>query len=155
MSNITHGIFHIMCDVKNLVGVVYNNLWQRIMIPEARDDNIEVVFANMRTRIDNATDDYIRKNCDIKGNIKDSNIDKEEAAAIRSVKKKVSNGEVIEKRKKDGEVVITITMSSKLCIMKKEDYVELGKEHVEKDIEIGREEVLKRERILKWSMMWE
>ena len=49
--------------------------------------------------------------------------------------------------------------STKLCIMKREDYLKLGEDHVSKDEEIGRDEVQRREKILNshaisWCKMW-
>ena len=66
----------------------------------------------------------------------------------------------LEKRKQDGEIVIINTdKSSKLCVMKREDYLVLGEAHVGKDRVIEREEVIRRERTLNnhslsWSKMW-
>ena len=56
--------------------------------------------------------------------------------------------------------MITMTdKSSKLCIMSRDDYLKLGKDHVKKDTEIGRAEVQRREKILNlhslsWIKMW-
>ena len=66
----------------------------------------------------------------------------------------------IEKRKNDGEVVVIMTdKSSKMCIMKRDDYEKMGEEHVGKDREVKREEILEREKILNqhslsWCKMW-
>ena len=66
----------------------------------------------------------------------------------------------LEKRKNEGEIVIIMTdKSSKMCAMKKEDYLKLGEEHVSKDRVIERSEILEREKVLNqhsvsWLKMW-
>ena len=81
---------------------------------------------------------YRRENCDEKGNLQ-SNLTRQELRGLKS----------LEERKEKGEIVVTMTgKSTKFCIMRQEDYLRLGEEHTKKDIEITREEVQKREKIL-------
>ena len=49
---------------------------RRIEVPEAREDDTEVVFANMKTRLSKVTESYIKEKCDNKGNIKEQNVGK-------------------------------------------------------------------------------
>ena len=89
----------------------------------------------VHTRI---SEEHRRSRCDEKGR-QEKNLSMEE---IRGIEK-------LEKRKAAGELVVIMTdKSSKLCVMKRDDYLKLGEEHVGKDIVIEREEVQRREKIL-------
>ena len=68
---------------------------RRITVPPPRDDTSEIVFANMKTRIVNAAQRYIDLNCDSKDNIKNQNVDKYELEGLRSLKKRVNDGEIL------------------------------------------------------------
>ena len=100
----------------------------------------------MHTRV---SEKYREEKCDRAGR-QERNITQEE---LRGLKK-------LEKRKNDGEIVIITTdKSSKMCVMRREDYLLLGEEHVSKDRVIDRQEALKREKLLNqhalaWCRMW-
>ena len=68
---------------------------RRITVPPPRDDTSEIVFANMKTRIINAAQRYIDLNCDSKGNIRNQNVDKSELEGLKSLKKRVNDGEIL------------------------------------------------------------
>ena len=81
---------------------------------------------------------YRMTHCDDKG-VQESNLTAQEKRGLRS----------LEKRRNEGEIVVTMTdKSTKLCIMKREDYLKLGEAHVGKDKEITREEMVRREKVL-------
>ena len=62
----------------------------------------------------------------------ESNLTAQERKGLRS----------LEKRKNESEIVITMTdKSTKLCIMKREEYMKLEEANVGKDKEIIREEI--------------
>ena len=67
---------------------------RRITVPPHRDDTSEIVLANMKTRIVNAAQRIIDLNCDSNGNIKNQNIDKSELEGLKSLKKRVNDGEI-------------------------------------------------------------
>ena len=64
------------------------------------------------------------------------------------------------KRKNDGEIIVIMTdKSAKMCVMRREDYLQLGEVHVSKDRVVDRAELLRREKILNqhslsWCKMW-
>ena len=68
---------------------------RRINVPEPVDNKTEIVFANIKARIATRTEEYITLKCDEKGNIKDQNLCEDELAAIKSLRKKVNNIEVV------------------------------------------------------------
>ena len=122
----------------------------RIHLPRPLEVKREAEIEMRRETHARASRLYREKHCDEKGEQVD-NLTRQERRGLRS----------LEKRKNNGEIVITLTdKSSKFCIMKREDYLELGEVHVGKDKEIQREEVVKREKILNshalnWCRMWE
>ena len=68
---------------------------RRINVPEAKEDQAEVVIANMKTRLANVTKQYIKDKCDNKGNIKQQNVSKEVMEGIKSLKKRVKENELL------------------------------------------------------------
>ena len=109
---------------------------RRINIPDPGSEEVEVVYQSMKAEIDTATKEYINRNCDSKGNLKTSNIDKETRDGIRSLRRRV----------KSGELLIQMTdKSGKLCANTKENYVASLQPHIENDSVITLKEKIKTE----------
>ena len=104
---------------------------RRITVPEPMEDRVEVVLANIKSRISEATDKYVKENCDDKGNIRKGNISKEETEAVRSLQEKVDKKEII----------INMTdKSGRLSVDKPENYIESMSPHYRNDEEISMQE---------------
>ena len=121
----------------------------RIFLPKPLEVKREAQLEMRRELHSRVSEEYRKEMCDDQGRQKKILTTEE----IRGLKK-------LEKRKQEGEIVVIMTdKSSKLCAMKRTDYLKLGEEHVGKDIEIGREELLRREKTLNqhalsWIKMW-
>ena len=110
----------------------------RIHLPKPLKVAREAELEMRREAHGKISEKYRRENCDEKGNPQ-SNLTRQELRGLKS----------LEERKEKGEIVVTMTdKSTKFCIMRQEDYLKLGEDHTKKDIEITREEVQKREKIL-------
>ena len=98
----------------------------RIFLPKPLEVTKEAQLEMRRELHTRISEEFRRKKCDEQGN-QGRTISREELAGLRK----------LEKRKDAGEIVVIMTdKSSKLCIMKREDYLKLGEEHVGKDQEI-------------------
>ena len=108
----------------------------RIHLPKPLGIKREAEIELHREAHKKVSEGYRKEKCDDKDNQEDI-LTKQERRGLKS----------LEKRKKDGEIIITMTdKSSKLCIMKREDYLRLGEDHVSKDLEVDRREVQRREK---------
>ena len=86
---------------------------RRITVLEPRGETEEIVFANIKSRFSTATDQYMRDNCDNKGNIINQNLSKSQLDGLRSLKKRVS----------EEDIIITLTdKSGKLSLNTKDNY---------------------------------
>ena len=100
----------------------------------------------VHTRI---SEKHREEKCDSTGK-QEKNLTKEEERGLMK----------LQKRKNNGEIVIALTdKSSKMCIMKKDDYLLLGEDHVGKDRVIDRDELVRREKLINqhsmaWCKMW-
>ena len=121
----------------------------RIFLPKPLEVSKEAQLEMRREVHTRICEEYRKKECDEKGR-QMMMISKQEMRGIRK----------LEKRKQDGEiVVITTDKSSKLCVMKRQDYEKLGEDHVAKDVEIERRELISREKTINqhamsWIKMW-
>ena len=121
----------------------------RIFLPKPLQVDKEAQLETRRELHQRVSENYRRENCNDRG-AQESNLTQEEMRGIRK----------LEQRKNSGELVVIMTdKSSKLCVMKRSDYLLLGEEHVGKDKIIERTEVMKIEKILNnhavsWCKMW-
>ena len=93
----------------------------RIHLPRPLEVKREAEIEMRRETHARTSRQYRERNCDEKGEQVD-NLTQQERRGLRS----------LEKRKNEGEIVITLTdKSSKFCIMKREDYLKLGEAHVQ------------------------
>ena len=97
---------------------------RRINIPNPRDEKTEVVLANIKARSLKATEEYITKYCDNRGNILDSNVSSDERKAMKSLSDRVNNGEI---------VIMATDKSGKLACESKQKYIESMEPHVKND----------------------
>ena len=69
---------------------------RRITVPEAGSMNSkEIVYANLKSRIDVVTQDFIQQRCDEKGNIKEQNVDKDIFMGMKSLRRRVEEKELL------------------------------------------------------------
>ena len=95
----------------------------RVFLPKPLKVTQEAQLEMRREMHSRVSEEYRRKFCDERGK-QENNLTK---AEIRGMKK-------LEKRKQEEEIVIIMTdKSSKLCVMKRSDYLLLGEVHVGKD----------------------
>ena len=89
------------------------------------------MLANIKTKVLVATEEYINTHCDNKGNILNSNVDKAQLSALKSLKTKVNNGEII---------VMTTDKSGKLACESRDQYIASMQPHIANDQVISLEE---------------
>ena len=92
---------------------------------------------------------YRIKHTNKKGEQK-SNLTKNEQAGLKSLLKRIKNEEIM---------VVKTDKSGKFIVTTPEKYIEMGKEHTDKDIEVGWEQVRSMERVVNqhtiaWELMW-
>ena len=104
---------------------------RRITVPEPEDEASEVIFASMKNEMADVTRLVMSEICDEKGNILDKNISRQEMKAIASLKKRVSDGEIL---------VVPTDKSGRLSVTTKEAYVEAMQPHVASDTTINLDE---------------
>ena len=93
--------------------------------------------------------DYVQKNTHKNGQ-QESNLTAEEQAGLRSLQKRITNGEII---------IIKTDKSSKLTVTNEEEYRKMGQEHIAKDKKINRQEIIDIEETLNghsraWTNIW-
>ena len=121
----------------------------RIYLPKPLEVKKEAEIEMRREAHAKISRQYREKFCNERGE-QESNLTAQERRGLKS----------LEKRRNEGEIVITMTdKSTKFCVMKREDYLALGEPHVGKDKEISREEMVKMEKVLNshalsWCRMW-
>ena len=121
----------------------------RIFLPKPLEVNQEAQIEMRREVHLRTSEEYREKECDEKGRQR-RNLTLSEQRGLKK----------LEKRKNEGEIVVIMTdKSSKMCIMKRDDYEQLGEDHVGKDRVVDREEILEREKVLNqhslsWCKMW-
>ena len=71
--------------------------------------------------------DWVKKNCNCKGEQK-SNLSREEQAGLKSLRKRIADGEL---------VLLPTDKSGRFAVMSMETYVKAGMVHVKDDIEVG------------------
>ena len=76
-------------------------------------------------KIDLITDKYIKDNCDSKGNQRESNLSKDEIAGLKSLKKRVADGEIL---------IVPTDKTGKLTVTTPERYIASMQPHVANDV---------------------
>ena len=104
----------------------------RVILPKImKKFRDEAALETMRTEVMQDFLEFIRKNCNKRGE-QCSNLSNSELRGLKSLKKRVKNGEI---------VVVPTDKTGKLCVMAREAYEEAGSVHVGKDEKVGQEEV--------------
>ena len=98
----------------------------------------EAALETYRVEMLAAFRDYIKEN-GIKGGKQTSNLSQAEARGLKSLKKRVQEGEV---------VIMPTDKTGKFCIMSRSLYEEAGLVHTSKDVEVQLEEVMR----VKWAV---
>ena len=93
--------------------------------------------------------EYRREHCDEKGD-QEPNLTEEEQRGLRSLQKRIE---------KDDLVVMKTDKSGKMSITRKEDYLEMGKEHTAGDKIVGRDKIREIDKLMSehstaWCSMW-
>ena len=109
-----------------------------MVLPGALTTKEEGELEVRRTEWSATFEDYVRENCNKKGD-QVSNLRKEEMEGMRSLKKRVKEGEL---------VIMQTDKSSRFAVMKLETYEEAGMVHVRKDKEIDINYVKDNQRVL-------
>ena len=92
----------------------------RIFLPKPLEVTKEAQLEMRREVHKRLSEEYRRDKCDERGR-QERNLTIEEQRGLKK----------LEKRKNDGEIVITMTeKSSKMCVLKREEYLRLGEVHV-------------------------
>ena len=121
----------------------------RIFLPKPLEVRKEAQIEMRREMHARISENYRGEKCDKAGR-QERNLTVEEQRGLKK----------LERRKNEGEIVIITTdKSSKMCVMRREDYLKLGEEHVSKDRVVDRQETLKIEKLLNqhalaWCKMW-
>ena len=117
---------------------------RRVDVPEPREETInghpvEVIFANINTRITNAFNAYVKENCDKNGYLKKKNLNEQQADGLKTLKEKV----------KKNEIYITQSdKTRKLVGNSRENYEARMNQNIAEDRVITWEEKNTRERML-------
>ena len=104
---------------------------RRLIIPEPAKDAIEVNLANMKNEVIGTAVEFREEFCDSKGNIKDTNLTKDECAGIKNLKRKVTNSEIL---------IVPMDKSGMLSVTTPKNYVESMQPHIRNDVVISWEE---------------
>ena len=118
--------------VNDSVGRVYDERRQRvtdlkectrIFLPNSLDVKREAQLEMRKETHTRISEEYRRMNCDEKGR-QENNLTREQQRGLKK----------LEKRKNNGEIAIIMTdKSSKMCVMRRDDYLKLGEDHVNKE----------------------
>ena len=112
---------------------------RRTVPPQSLPARETTILANLKSRLTEVTKTYISNKCDKNGNVKNNNITEDEAAGMKSVKKKV---------KEEEWVVMQTDKSKRLTANTKQNYLERLYKHTEGDVVVTMEEKNKIEREL-------
>ena len=112
---------------------------RRTTIPPPGKVKEEIVYANMKSRIDTVRENYVKKKCDEKGNIKASNVDTKTKQGIKSLQDRAKKGELL---------VVPSDKSGKLCVNSVENYVAAMEPHIKNDPVITLSDKNTTERVL-------
>ena len=102
----------------------------RVIFPKAQSSEIESSLEVMRMELLHHHKEWVRGNCNCKGDQK-LNLSSEEQAGLKSLKKKVADG---------GLVILPTDKSGRFAVMSMVTYTKAGMVHVNDDEEVGIEE---------------
>ena len=121
----------------------------RITLPKAMSIKNEALMEVRRNTNEKVYNNYRGEVCNKKGEVK-GNLDEDEKEGLKSLQKRIREGEVI---------VMKTDKSGKLCICTRDEYRIMGEKHTAKDEKIGRKGIIEIEKNLNghvffWAKMW-
>ena len=117
----------------------------RVTLPKGLPSHHEAWVEVRRSKNEQVCTDYIKKNCNEKGEQK-SNLTKSEMKGLISLKKRIREGSI---------VVLSTDKSNKFALTDMEAYKVMGAVHTAKDRKISRREMIEREKVLNsHAAMW-
>ena len=120
----------------------------RVTLPKPAGTAHEAGIEMRRNMFNKTVKEFIESFCD-EGGEQESNLSEQEKRGLRSLRKRIQSGELL---------VIKTDKSGKFAIIDKAHYLEIGKMHTKNDKEIGRKEIVEREKVINgharmWCMM--
>ena len=112
---------------------------KQVFIPPLASNRVEIQMAAIEAELVQATNDYLRNNCDRKGIPNESNLSSDTAKGIK---------QTIEMTKNDGVIVTETDKSSKLCLDTIPEYVAMAEPHIRNDKVVSDEKVAAIEKLM-------
>ena len=109
---------------------------KRVIIPEDLDEENEIRKNFVKNELMNVAKDYIEKNCDEKGNIKNSNFDKQKTQDLKNIKKRLD---------KDDLTIYTTDKTGKFVIDSLENVKHKMEKHIKSDKIVTKKQIKKVE----------
>ena len=121
----------------------------RITLPKPLSTDQEALLEMRKNTQKRIFEEYMRKHVD-KNGTQETNLSQEQEKGLKSLQKKIHNGELI---------IIKTDKSSKFAVTNQQEYIRMGQEHTQGDIEIDRQEIIRIEENLNghsraWSQIW-
>ena len=106
---------------------------KRIKLPEPLDTDTEIKIQNIKSKLMNAAQEFIKEETDKKGNQIKKNLTDIQEKGLK---------EILDKKEKEDMVVFRTDKSNRHTLDRKENYKNAMKEHTEKDIKSSKKENL-------------
>ena len=121
----------------------------RITLPKPLETRHEAMIETRRNMNEKTYNQYRDEECNRKGEVK-GNLTEEEKDGLKSLQNRIKNKEII---------ILKTDKSGKLCVTTREEYERMGHEHIKKDVEIGRKQIIEMEKQLNghvffWAKIW-
>ena len=116
-----------------------------VVLPKPLGAREEACIEMRRGVYEKIFNDFKKKNCDKRGKQK-TNLTEPEEMGIKSLEKRIEAEEIL---------VVKTDKSNRLAVIKRADYLEMGRKSIENDKEVSRKEIIEKEKILNGhSRMW-
>ena len=121
----------------------------RVTLPRQLNIENEALIEMRRGTNGQIYEKYRKEECNQKGEVK-GNLTEDEKDGLKSLQRRMKSQEII---------ILKTDKSGKLCVTNREEYLRMGKDHTEKDIEVDRKQVIEIEKQLNghvffWSKVW-
>ena len=118
----------------------------RVILPKALSTQDEMKLEVRKMEMVKVFEDYVKEHCSDDEGSQKMNLSKSELRGLKSLKKKV----------KDGDIIICQTdKSGRFAVMRMETYLMAGEKHVKDDAEINLEDVKENQRVVNGHVaMW-
>jgi hypothetical protein len=114
----------------------------RVILPGPLSTAQEQELVMRRVEWEAVYDEYVREFCDEEG-VQESNLTDQERRGLKSLQKRVADGSL---------VICETDKSSRFAVMSREEYIEAGKKHVDKDMEVDMDFMVKNQRRINGHM---